>query len=525
MKICLALNDKNFEEYIKKKLHEKDNSITFTTPALYADMVVTICKQDLPDILLLNEALPASKSKGSDSKHHMSFGEMIGWIRKNTNTRIILICSTRPAGDKFLRSIVNLGIYDIVSGDTVKVSEIIGCIFKPRNLADIKHLIEADEIDSIPDTKAVVPVKVTDEVVKNGINEAKPDKKKDKKGETEKNSLPEKVNIKNQTTIKKNNEKIIDNDKDSMVLTSDMMPEHFKKKEDLFLFEPASDTDILPFFSALPANFPAYGTGYATGFNMGYNGLNQGVSIGNYGLSSKLGRIFLFLNVREGDGVTTITTNTAFAAAISYPDKNVLLIDVMPNKTTLFDRLCIPKGGTRLDTMESNKNAGISKAQITGNNQEKYREYPENLVFLRTSSDFAHNGNMDIIRRNLGLLKNTYDYIFINATGKYYTDFLKSLTDASDSICYVITQDYENLVAINQGFDNKKSKIVLNRYVSGCKINKSYVSGNLALSGESIKTVAYDSNFVKYQNKGLPLYPYAKLKTRQSINSILYMLI
>lgn len=140
-KICLAVGDKNVEEWLMKKL---EGEAEFTTIALYTEMVLTIVRNEMPDILILQEQLPEESNVG----RKMTIGLLLRKVRVHfSGCRIILIAGDRKPGDKLLKAAVSAGIYDIVYGSTIQVREVLDMVRKPRDYAYASSLLGLPDED------------------------------------------------------------------------------------------------------------------------------------------------------------------------------------------------------------------------------------------------------------------------------------------------------------------------------------------------------------------------------------------
>ena len=141
MKICLAVAVQQIEEWIKNKI-EKDypGQVTYTKEALHTGVVLSIIKEEKPDVLILKEDLPQGSSF-ENTTGGLSIGLLVQKIRtKYTDTRIIIIADNHKEGDKFFRYMVGVGIYDIAYREKVKLSDVVDMIWHPRDYGSVSHL-------------------------------------------------------------------------------------------------------------------------------------------------------------------------------------------------------------------------------------------------------------------------------------------------------------------------------------------------------------------------------------------------
>lgn len=554
MKITFALNDEKFESYIKNKIQSRDNSVEFTEPAYYSDLARTIVEKEMPDILLLNEALPSTNEKNSDSGKGITFGNLIKWVRKKTDTRIIMICTKHESTDGFYKALINLGIYDILSGDTIKISEIVDCIFNPKTYKDISYLVDDNDKEKI--SPAGNPV-VTD-VIENTYNNANQDKKITKHNTQTQKSYSNNSDLESpgnnesdesdysgeysgETTILTSQEPEINNFIFDFATNSELAflrvnnatshtttnVDEVRPSDGKYSSNLASEksNNVVPYKkkevqSVNPAITPDRFRNYAQNqLNDSYYGYKDSNVLIGPDNPYKRGKIALFLNVKTGSGCESIASQEAFALASVNTDKKTLLIDCNIGTSIIYDRLCLPHEGYRLDSMDKNPEVCLTKSKLMFSadavNAKRFKLIPDNLAFLRMSSDFMQNGNMSKIKENILSLASCFDYIIISAKGEYDTDFITELLDLSDSNYYVVMQDYYELNVLLDKFKSQKDKIIINKFVSNCDIDTEYIARMFSLTDDRLFTVSYDSGFVKYAAKGYAYYPFAKFKTKK----------
>ena len=124
-RICLAVGDSRIENWLIREVKNPKNKIdaVFTKPATYRGIVLERVAMEMPTILILKEDLPAG------GEPVVSFDTLIKQIKvKFKNCRIIIIAGDHQPGDEFLKLLVSRGIYDIITGSSVKMIEVINCI-------------------------------------------------------------------------------------------------------------------------------------------------------------------------------------------------------------------------------------------------------------------------------------------------------------------------------------------------------------------------------------------------------------
>ena len=147
-KICIAINDKSVENWLKKKLA---GDFDFTKDVLHTNMCLDVIKSEHPDILILFESLEAGKRDINEDS--MSVALLAHKIRTNfRGCRIIFVAGLHKMGDNLLKTLVMMNVHDIVMSDEqnkIKASEIVDMVYNPRDydyssrfLGDLKEDLE-----------------------------------------------------------------------------------------------------------------------------------------------------------------------------------------------------------------------------------------------------------------------------------------------------------------------------------------------------------------------------------------------
>ncbi len=124
-KILFAINHKKTEEMIENKISDQYLVVGATT---YKEAVLDKLESSGADTLLIRDTLPGS----------LPIDHLLNRVRVLfPEVRIIIICQERPKRDPFLKSMVDLGIYDIINLDRVSVDMIISYILSPRTYRDV----------------------------------------------------------------------------------------------------------------------------------------------------------------------------------------------------------------------------------------------------------------------------------------------------------------------------------------------------------------------------------------------------
>lgn len=128
-KVLLALNYRKFEEALEMKMKDK---FDFVGTATYREVIVDKVRQTNPDILIIREAIPGTKS----------IIDIIYTIRNNhKNVRIIFMTGRREPGDLLLADLVSYGVYDIITSESILMKEVVSLIQKPQSFDDVSYLL------------------------------------------------------------------------------------------------------------------------------------------------------------------------------------------------------------------------------------------------------------------------------------------------------------------------------------------------------------------------------------------------
>ena len=141
-KIYFAINHKELENFIMKykPLIEKNlnQEVEFVGRTVYREGVIPGIEEFTPDLIILRESLPGA----------VSISDLIYNIRvKSSKTRIVFIANDRQPGDPLLRSLVNMGVYDLLIGNKVDAKEMLKRIIYPNELSAVSNLIPKEQVD------------------------------------------------------------------------------------------------------------------------------------------------------------------------------------------------------------------------------------------------------------------------------------------------------------------------------------------------------------------------------------------
>lgn len=148
-KILYAVQSKAIEDIITRSLAAQTNGgIVNVGSAGYREQVLPSLKQSGADILLYREDL-----KGS-----MDIFELMKSIRENFPTvQIIFMANRQSTTSKLLCSLVFLGIYDILNGDSIPPAEIIDHVLHPHNFGDVAKYFHTEYMDDFLPNQSVQP--------------------------------------------------------------------------------------------------------------------------------------------------------------------------------------------------------------------------------------------------------------------------------------------------------------------------------------------------------------------------------
>ena len=144
-KILYAVNSKPIEDVVTRSLDAQTNGgYVKVGAAAYREKVLPDLKQSGADILLYREDL-----KGSTD-----IFELLRQVRENfPNVRIIFMGNRHETTSRLICSLVFLGIYDILCGDTIPAAELVDIILHPHNFGDVAKYFHASYMnDYLPET-------------------------------------------------------------------------------------------------------------------------------------------------------------------------------------------------------------------------------------------------------------------------------------------------------------------------------------------------------------------------------------
>ena len=143
-KILYAVNSKPIEDVVTRSLDaQTSGGYVKVGAAAYREKVLPDLKQSGADILLYREDL-----KGSTD-----IFELLRQVRENfPNVRIIFMGNRHETTSRLICSLVFLGIYDILCGDTIPAAELVDIILHPHNFGDVSKYFHASYMnDYLPE--------------------------------------------------------------------------------------------------------------------------------------------------------------------------------------------------------------------------------------------------------------------------------------------------------------------------------------------------------------------------------------
>ncbi len=137
-KILFGVNFRKFEERLKVGIQEKYD-YEFVGAATTTEGVLEQVRIKKPTILILREKLQGE----------LSDEELLLELRNNyEEVRIIYLAGNHEVGDPFLSQLVSLGIYDIVYGEKISFSKVMGLVAKANKRRDVAHLQQSLDINT-----------------------------------------------------------------------------------------------------------------------------------------------------------------------------------------------------------------------------------------------------------------------------------------------------------------------------------------------------------------------------------------
>jgi len=465
-KILFALGYRQFEEALEVRLKNKYELVGTVT---HRDGIVNKVRESKPDIILLRESIPGSST-------------IIDIIYKLKQThsgiRIIFMSGKREPGDILLSDLVRLGVYDIITGEQIKLNEVLKLLEKKNTINDVfKYIPQPRNGDPEPQKSFNVVERVV-EVEKDEHNQ----------GEENKPSVPQKEKI-----VVEDKEKPVDEEepvKETQVPTPQPSKnplkeqkeeggglfKSFKKKtsskedvqteKDTLSLPPVKDKMTMP---EIPKSI----------------GSSQSI------IQSK--QIISFVGAVNGVGNTQLAFNTA--VKLANDGHKVLFVELNPNFSTIDTSLQIGSYQYGLDKVIENlqndnqrdldqsiiKMEKIKTAKNTSAMNKNYKRMPSTLDFMLFSQDYqtlVHKPDIEMSLLKdlfmLLLLQEGYDYLVIDSEplGKRH-ELIQELASISSKFFITITQDVaqighvtRNVIELNKRIKtDDKLYYVLNKEV------------------------------------------------------------
>lgn len=169
-KVVFAIGFRDLENYIQNSLI---NEIDVVGTTVYREGIIKAVEQRNPDTIVIRETLDGQ----------IDIMGILYQLRTNyPHVRVVIIASQRHAGDSFLATLVNYGIFDIIQGNKVSALEIVDRIKNPNTYRDVAHYQPKPEFDEnknkmlfhAPDLEVAKPKEIVREIVKEVYVEPKP---------------------------------------------------------------------------------------------------------------------------------------------------------------------------------------------------------------------------------------------------------------------------------------------------------------------------------------------------------------
>ena len=127
-KVLFALGSRGIEEDIAKEI---GNDYRVVGAVLRKGQIISAVKETRPDIMILRETLEGNEN----------IRDIVLTLRREfPYVRIIFLAGHRDVGDKFLSILVTYGVYDILNGGKVTLSDIVGLVYSKNEYKDVLHL-------------------------------------------------------------------------------------------------------------------------------------------------------------------------------------------------------------------------------------------------------------------------------------------------------------------------------------------------------------------------------------------------
>ena len=165
-RIYFAIGNDKIEDFIKenKKFIEKfrKTEVEFVGEALYKGGIVNGVQETNADLVIINEYLSGTED----------IRDIIYELRCNCpKTRILFLTGYRAENDPLLESLIQLGVYDFVASESIKVSEILKKIIQETDFNSIKKYISIKPNDKTNNDNNKIPKRIIKPKVVKKIDE------------------------------------------------------------------------------------------------------------------------------------------------------------------------------------------------------------------------------------------------------------------------------------------------------------------------------------------------------------------
>lgn len=444
IKICLAIGDSAAEEWLMSEILKRDNQIEFTKPAIHRSAVLDRIAFDNPSILIISEGL-------SKDGNALSFDAVIKTIRtKYMGCRIIILAGNHETGDDFLNKMVSRGVYDIITGVTVNLYDVVECVFTPKDYNYAEQLQGLETTLNSEEEKA--PVSMV-EVIGDG--------RADSNGITEQTAFSEvpqsepspainNVNEARQEAVEDYGTSILRapnptllNDESygtSVLSTPDSRVQRgvlFRRLTDNRNIQNVQPTQQGTVDRKVQNSYPVTNSRVLTRNDNNFIQNNPIVVRNQF-----VPKIITFIGARQGVGCTTALINTAHALA--FQGKRVCVIDAVWNEKSVFDKLRLPHSQNGFG---NNMNHPLPPGFLSSY-AVRFPERSESggIQFLELITGEIISENLVSTIRSFS----NYHYILLDMSIAYFNQFLTGLIRLSDKVVAVTVQDsYEMMVLKN----------------------------------------------------------------------------
>lgn len=532
MKICMAVGDVSVENWIKDKIGAR---CVFTKDCSYRQMVIPVLNQDVPDVLILAEALI-----GKDGEQGISIFNLAEEIRRTLPAvRIIFIANEHDyesPDDTLLDNIAKLGIYDILCSNPRKneplmIKDVIKMIVKPSDYSYAAKFMHLDREESAG-KESNKEVAMIDEIPKKNRKDYSNnrgimlgDSSKEKVFSADEILLPKSQVAKLTSNAVQAKAEITEPERDvteikEIVEVTDDTTVLCSNRREL-IFRPAVSSDFDEYFSREPLPGPNSFDGSHRRKNILYSNIDP--------VQLPSARITVVCSARQGVGCSTTALNIAVSLSYTF-EKKVLIVDAS-YENAIFERLAVDGSrwyGLNVIAECYRKKVGVAgrciskKTLLAGENSERLNTMPEKLEYINLGVGMSENCSIPELTETISELAKGYDHIVIDLNISIINDISKSLLTIADDVICVTTPDVYEINKLLEIINTYKQyinlegkyKAVINRYVKS-PLDIGYLA--TVLKAGEVYLVRDDKAYVENSSKWLPVYlTVSRRKIRQA---------